>query len=274
MPEHEAEPDPPRPLAERVDRYRLYQDAVQGPHGDIAFFEERFEETRGRSPLHLREDFAGTCLLSATWVESDGERTALALDHDPEPLAWGWQYNLENGEHPTAKRLQQVVGDVREHHGDDFDIVCAMNFSFCILERREELLDYLATAYGSLVEDGMLVLELCGGTELETTATEEREIEGGTYIWEQAAFNPINHRLTCYIHFDLEDGSRLDRAFEYTWRLWSIPEVRELLAEAGFASSEVWWETVDEDGEGTGEYRLTEEEENQESWLVYIVGYR
>lgn len=266
------EPEPT--LAETADRYRLYQDAVQGPEGDIAFFEERFEEARGRWPLHLREDFAGTCLLSTTWVESDEERTALAVDNDPEPLEWGWEHNLGDGEHQAAGRLEQVVGDVREHYGDDFDIVCAMNFSFCILQQREELLEYLQTACDSLVDDGMLVLELCGGTELETTATEEREIEGGTYVWEQAAFNPINHELTCYIHFVLEDGSRLERAFEYTWRLWSIPEIRELLTEAGFTASEVWWEAVDDDGEGTGEYRLTEEEENQESWLVYIVGHR
>lgn len=263
-----------RPLSDTADRYRLYQDAVQGPEGDISFFEERFEEKRGRWPLHLREDFAGTCLLSTTWVESDEERTAMAVDVDPEPLEWGWEHNLEDGEHPASERLEQVVGDVREVYAEDFDIVCAMNFSFCILERREALLEYLQTAHDSLVEDGMLVLELCGGTELETTATEEREIEGGTYVWEQAAFNPIDHELTCYIHFELEDGSRLHRAFEYTWRLWSIPEIRELLAEAGFTSSEVWWEAVDDGGEGTGEYRLTEEEENQESWLVYIVGYR
>ena len=272
MPSEPGSPD--RPLSETVDRHRLYQNAVQGPYGDIAFFEERFEEATGRYPLHLREDFAGTCLLSTTWVEADEERTALAVDLDPQPLAWGWKHNLQDGEHPAAERLEQIESDAREFHGDGYDIVCAMNFSFCILQKRHELLDYFTTACQSLADDGMLVLELCGGTELEATATEEREIEGGTYIWEQAAFNPINHQLVCYIHFELEDGSRLHRAFEYTWRLWSIPEIRELLEEAGFARSEVWWEAVDEDGEGTGEYRLTEEEENQESWLVYIVGYR
>lgn len=268
--DHESEPS-----SASADRYQLYQDAVQGPHGDIAFFEDRFSEATGRRPLRLREDFAGTALLSATWVKEDPERTALAVDNDPEPVGWGREHNLGEGTLPLRpQRIEQVVGDAREFHGDDFDIVCAMNFSFCILQQRHELLEYLRNAFDSLVDDGMLVLELCGGTELETTATEEREIEGGTYIWEQASFNPINHALTCYIHFELEDGSRLERAFEYTWRLWSIPEIRELLAEAGFESSEVWWEAVDEDGEGTGEYRLTEEEENQESWLVYVVGYR
>jgi hypothetical protein len=46
------------------------------------------------------------------------------------------------------------------------------------------------------------------------------------------------------------------------------------MAEAGFASSRVYWDVVDEDGEGTGEYRATESEENQETWLVYVVGIK
>ncbi len=257
-----------------TDPYQLYQNAVQAPESDIEFFEQRFLEARRRTPLRLREDFAGAGFLSLNWALSDPERTAVAVDVDPEPVAWGYLHNFGEGNGDGADRVEQVVGDAREDHGGDFDAVCAMNFSFCILQKRQELLAYLKSACTALVEDGVIFLELCGGTELETTATEEREIEGGTYIWEQAAFNPINHELTCFIHFILEDGTRLHRAFEYTWRLWSIPEVRELLAEAGFARSEVYWEAVNDEGEGTGEYHLTEEEENQESWLVYIVGYR
>jgi hypothetical protein len=44
--------------------------------------------------------------------------------------------------------------------------------------------------------------------------------------------------------------------------------------EAGFAKVDVWWEQVDEDGEGNGEYTPTECEDNQESWLVYIVAQK
>ncbi len=257
-----------------ADRYQLYQNAVQAPETDIEFFEERFIEAHGHRPMRLREDFAGAAFLSTTWATSDPERSALAVDLDPEPVAWGFKHNLDHGNHPAADRVQQIIGDVREPHGEDFDVVCAMNFSFCILQERQELREYLKTAFFSLVDEGVLFLELCGGTEVMTEATEERVIEGGTYIWEQASFNPINHELTCYIHFVLENGTRLDRAFEYTWRLWSIPEIRELLQEVGFTSSEVYWEAVNEDGEGTGEYHNTESEQNQESWLVYIIGYR
>ncbi len=65
----------------------------------------------------------------------------------------------------------------------------------------------------------------------------------------------------------------MKKAFTYDWRLWSIPEVRECLLEAGFSKVEIWWDPV-EDDEKDDYYRVSEEEENQEGWLVYIVGIK
>ena len=56
--------------------------------------------------------------------------------------------------------------------------------------------------------------------------------------------------------------------------MWTIPELREIAIEAGFRTVDVWWENVDDEGEGNGEYTPTESEENQESWLVYIVAQK
>ena len=53
----------------------------------------------------------------------------------------------------------------------------------------------------------------------------------------------VNH-----IHFEFTNGSRLKRAFTYEWRLWTLPEIRELLGEAGFSRSTVYWEDRDADG--------------------------
>lgn len=46
-------------------------------------------------PLHLREDFSGTSLISAAWCKSDVRRTALGVDIDREALQWGWTHNAE-----------------------------------------------------------------------------------------------------------------------------------------------------------------------------------
>ena len=81
---------------------------------------------------------------------------------------------------------------------------------------------------------------------------EKTKYDGFTYIWEQASYYPITGEMTCYIHFKFPDGSKMKRAFEYTWRLWTLPEIVEMLGETGFKNPTVYWEGTDEDGEGDG----------------------
>ena len=71
------------------------------------------------------------------------------------------------------------------------------------------------------------------------------------------------------------DGSRLKRAFSYEWRLWTLPELREILEEAGFDPVTVYWQGTDEEtGEGDGVFEPAEEGEPDPSWIVYIVAER
>jgi hypothetical protein len=271
-------PDPPtrprRPAAATADRYDLYQRSVQGPEADIAVFEQAFHALRGRTPLTLHEDFCGTGLLSVTWAASDPRRTAVGVDLDHEPLAWGRRHNLAASPPEVAARVELLEADVRDGVGGQADLVCALNFSFCVFKSRRELAEYFRTAYARLVDDGLFFAEIYGGTEAVVEASEEREVDGFEVIWDQERYNPLTAETLCHLHFEFPDGSRLDRAFTYDWRLWTVPELRELMVEVGFRSTRVYWEEVDEDGDGTGEYRDTEEEENQEGWLVYVVGVK
>jgi hypothetical protein len=77
--------------------------------------------------------------------------------------------------------------------------------------------------------------------------------------------------MRCHIHFRFPDGSKLKRAFTYEWRIWTLPELRELLLEAGFASARVYWEGEDDDGEGNGEFTETDEGTPDLAWVSYIV---
>ena len=54
--------------------------------------------------------------------------------------------------------------------------------------------------------------------------------------------------------------------------MWSITELRDLLEEAGFSKSLVYWEAFDDEGYGSGEFYATESEENTYNWNAYIVG--
>ena len=67
----------------------------------------------------------------------------------------------------------------------------------------------------------------------------------------------------------------MEDAFAYRWRLWTLPEIRELLWEAGFSSVEVYWEGTDEESnEGNGNYEPSEVGDADPGWVCYIVAQR
>ncbi|MGD8926292.1 MAG: class I SAM-dependent methyltransferase [Thioalkalispiraceae bacterium] len=265
--------------AEQADLHTMYQYAVQAPETEVEFFEQTYEKLRGKKPLSMKEDFSGTCLLSVEWVKSDPQRTAVCVDICPDTLAWGKEHNIEPAGEEVASRMQIFQADVRDITEPKVDITCALNFSFCIFKTRDALRDYFAKARAGLKDDGMLILDMFGGTECLDILEEETEMDevDATYIWEHKKFNPITNEILCHIHFEFPDGSRMDKAFTYDWRLWSLPEIKELLEEAGYSKVRIYWEEFEEDEddedlmEGTGEFFEASEVENQESWQVYIV---
>lgn len=258
-------------MATTADRHELYQKSVQDPSAEVYTFTRLFKHYRKRRPDSMKEDFCGTCFLSAEWVRSHKSRTAVCVDLDPEVLAWGREHNVAGLKPAAQTRIALVEANVMDVHEPKVDIVCALNFSYCIFKSRQALTDYFEVAHGSLVDDGIFICELFGGTEGIVPLEETRQLEGFDYVWDQDSYNPITNEILCHIHFDFPDGSRMKRAFTYDWRLWSIPEVREMLLDAGFSQVDVWWDPVEGDGKGDDWYRKTEEEENQEGWLVYIV---
>ena len=77
--------------------------------------------------------------------------------------------------------------------------------------------------------------------------------------------------MQCYIHFKFPDGSKIKQAFSYSWRLWTAPELRDVLLEAGFRKVTVYWEGEDEDGEGNGEFAPSDMGAADLAWIAYIV---
>jgi hypothetical protein len=93
-------------------------------------------------------------------------------------------------------------------------------------------------------------------------------------VWDQDAYDPLSHRIQCFIHFRFADGSRLRRAFTYDWRLWTVPELKEVLAEAGFDEVAVYLESVGKDGWGTGTFRRVKRAEPCEGFVAYLVAQK
>ena len=129
---------------------------------------------------------------------------------------------------------------------------------------------YFCAVHEHLKDDGLFFLDAFGGSEAYEDMKEKTKHNGFTYVWEQAEFDPVTAHCVCHIHFSFPDGSRMVNAFSYAWRLWTLPEVRELLLEAGFKKATVYWEE-DDDDDDDGDYVPVEHGVNDPAWIVYIV---
>lgn len=263
---------PPTLSADNADKYQLYEQAVQAPEAEVEFVERTFKTKRGRKPVTIREDFCGTAFSSCTWVRHRRDTRVFGVDLDPNVLAWARKSNLSWLTPDERDRVTLIEGDVLVDLGiEKVDVLAAMNFSYWYFKTRDALREYFEAARRNLKDDGLFVCDIFGGYEAPQEIEEDRECAGYTYIWDQAYFNPITHDYRCHIHFEFPDGTRLNKAFSYEWRLWSVPEVRELLAEAGFSKSSVYWEGSDDEGEGNGEFTPTNRGEICAGWIAYIV---
>lgn len=258
--------------ADLADRHALYQEAVQDVEAEIDFVDETYQELRGRKANLLREDFCGTANTACEWVRRRRGNRAIGVDLDREVLDWGREHNLKALSPAEQKRIELIEGDVLDTSAEPVDVVLAMNFSYFLFRRRDELREYFRSVRKNLKSDGLLIMDCYGGYDAPKELTEPRDCGKFTYIWDQAEFNPITNGMVCHIHFKFPDKSRLKRAFSYHWRLWSLPEITEILEEAGFSRSDVYWEGTDEEtGEGDGIYEPATVGDADPGWICYIV---
>jgi hypothetical protein len=256
----------------QADRHYLYQESVQDTEAEIDFVEDTWNQLRERPAELLREDFCGTANTACEWVRRDSGHYSIGIDLDREVLEWGELNNLEQLDHDQRSRVLLLNEDVLTSSPEPADIVLAMNFSYYLFLTRREMLLYFRQVRAGLVDDGMFFLDAYGGYDAPREIEEERECDGFTYIWEQASFNPIDSTMTCHIHYRFPDKSRMDRAFSYFWRLWTLPEIRELLEEAGFRDVRVYWEGTDQKtNEGNGIFSPAETGDADPGWVCYVV---
>jgi cyclopropane fatty-acyl-phospholipid synthase-like methyltransferase len=247
---------------------------VQCAEAELDFVDATFYRLRGRHPHLIREDFCGTANVSCEWVRRRQGNRAIGVDLDPEVLEWGRGRNLCRLDPGEQRRVELICADVLEVESEPPDIVSAMNFSYWLFKERSQLKRYFQRVKAALANDGVLFMDAYGGYDAFRVIEEEREIETDgwqfTYIWDQAKYDPIRGGLICHIHFAFPDGSRMERAFSYDWRLWTLPEIRELLDEVGFRNITVYWQGWDENGEPDNNFQPAEEGDADAGWICYI----
>jgi len=258
--------------ANSVDKHDLYELSVQNPKEDVKFLNKVFKKEHGRRPLSLKEDFCGTAWMCAEWVQSHDDRTAMGVDLDAKTQQWGHRKHIEPlGD--VGGRIDLRTENVLQITEPKVDVIVAFNFSYCTFQTRDKLVEYFRMARESLNSEGLFTIDIHGGPESFEELEEETDHDDFTYVWDQEPINPVNHRARRAIHFRFPDGTEIKNAFIYDWRVWQLPELREILLDAGFSRVDVYWEGFDKDGEGNGVFKRVEEAENDESWIAYILGW-
>jgi SAM-dependent methyltransferase len=257
-------------MAEKADIHELYEQSVQAVDVEVEFLRDTYRALRGRDPLSLREDFCGTASLACEWVRSGSRRHAVGVDVDANVLDWGRLNRVARLPETARARVKLLNDDVRSVSTQPVDIVGAFNFSYFCFKTRDDMRGYFARVRQALNPHGVFFLDAFGGPDAMDITKETTKIDGFTYVWEQAEFEPVTGRILCHIHFKFPDGSRIKRAFTYDWRLWTLPELSELLVEAGFSKIRVYWEGDDGDGGGNGVFTEHATGVADPAWIAYI----
>jgi len=261
-------------------KHILYERAVQAPEAELDFADRVFRKLRGRKPTRLREDFCGTAAVACEWVRRRKTNTAVGLDLHQPTLDWGRAHHIAKLKPEAQARVTLLRRSVLSpgRGAGSMDAILAMNFSYWIFKERKVLLRYFRSVRKSLARDGVFFLDIFGGPDTFDEMRERRPIggkkRGFTYIWDQARVDHITNETLCHIHFRFPDGRGIRKAFTYDWRIWTLPEVRDVLADAGFKKTAVYWEGDGPDGDGDGVFRERKHGPCGAAFIAYIVAER
>ena len=268
-------PKKPKLTSKKTDKHILYQESIQTPEEDAKFFSRYFKKYTGSSLRIFREDFCGTAILSCEFVKQSRNNFALGVDLDEATLKWARDHNVSALGAHQRDRVQLVRGDVRGVRDPQAELIAGLNFSYSVFKTRKDMGVYINNAHRALLPGGLFVLEAWGGGRAQFLMKERKRFKGFTYVWDQADFDPVTHHILCKIHFEFRDGTRMKNAFIYDLRLWTLPELRELMDEAGFSDIHVLWEGTDRNtGEGNGVFRRVERGGDEEAWIAYVIGQK
>jgi SAM-dependent methyltransferase len=268
-------PRVPKLTARTADRHVLYQDSVQSPEEDARFFSRYYRKTTGNELRRFREDFCGTALLSCEFVKLHDDNRAVGVDLHAPTLAWARAHNLSRLTSRQREHVQLARKNVLDVSQSRSELTAALNFSYSVFKTRRDMARYIRAAFVGVKPGGMFFMDAWGGGQTQFLMKEKRRLHGFTYVWEQAEFDPITHEILCKIHFEFRDGTRMRNAFVYDWRLWTLPELRELMTDAGFVDVHVLWEgTNRKTGKGNGIFRRVDRGGDEQAWVAYVVGRR
>lgn len=261
-------------MKKEFDKYFYYRNSVQSPEADVEFFVKAYKSISKQSPISFREDFCGCFNICTAWIKHNKKHKAIGVDISSEPLNYGKKQHFPNLKDEEIKRLQVIQSTILDPKLPSADIISASNFSYYTLKERKQLLNYFKMARSKLKPKGIFFIDAFGGSDCLGPIEENTKQKGFTYYWDQEGFDPINNHAIFHIHFKVGKERKRKKVFSYDWRLWTLPEIRDILRDAGFSKTYVYWEGSDSKGNGNGEYKKAKVGEACDSWVAYLISVK
>ncbi|CAN5862370.1 hypothetical protein BH11PLA1_BH11PLA1_09670 [soil metagenome] len=271
-----------------------YEASVQEPEAEIDFLLHAFKKLNLPAPRRIREDFAASAINCMEWIASGPERAAIGVDLDRKVLLTDGNRRAAVRLTPAQRtRLSLVHADVL----DDallklprVDAVLAYNFSYWCFTQRALMLRYFQQVRRALAPRGVFLLDFFGGSNVLVEMQERRRFRrlgGFTYVWDQSKYDPATGNYLTKIHFEfpgdrtpkgraarkrkgLAPRKDIKNAFTYAWRLWTLPELRDILHDAGFKTVTLFADGEDRKGNSTGVWNPVTALDADLSFLCYI----
>ena len=253
------------------DKYFYYKKSVQSPPEDIQFFQKTYKHFFKKPAYIFREDFCGTFYLAYHWIQKHSKNKAIAIDADKEPLEYGNVHHLSKLKESQKKRLTVLNKNVLDKKLPKAEIITVSNFSYYALRERNLMLKYFKNIHKALLTKGLFIIDVLGGPDCEELSEEEVQHKNFSYYWDQDYFDPIKRTGRFYIHFKRKGEKKREKVFSYHWRLWSLPELKDILLEAGFSKVYIYWEGTNSKGEGNGIFKAENKADICDTWIAYLV---
>lgn len=293
-----------------LSRHELYERCVQSPRHLVPFL----RAVHGGEPCVLGEDFAGTAALSILWADRSDDCRAVAIDLDDEALRHHPGHprvlrrcmdvmeandpadvifvgNFSIGYRRSRAELVAYLKHARGRLATNATEPGA-SATGRSLDAPHDFRRPVAHAPGSVGRTahhapGVFICDTYGGESAFLTGQVHRDhwIPEGPhadkrirYTWEQRHADPLTGMVTDVLHFRVEKGGVIEQeifdAFVYEWRLWSVPELRDAMLEAGFTATEVYAKTADAVDEEGNAYVLPIEDPDEldDSFIVLVAG--
>ncbi len=271
-------------MSMELTRHDLYELCVQSAESAVPLL----RAIHGRSPRVLGEDFCGTAAMSRVWVSSDPDASAIAIDADPETIEEARRRVDLLGD--IGGRVELVLGNVIDPVPNEVpaDVIFTGNFSIGYWHARADLLRYLRHVHSRLDENGVFVCDTYGGEAAFLAGSVRRDhpippdLGSGMirYTWEQRDADPLTGMVRDVLHFQVIRAGVIEQefadAYVYDWRLWSVPELRDAMMEAGFSGTGVYQKLPDAvDDEGNAYIEPVEHPDDlEESFIVCVAARR